>query len=140
MISKKELEELKEKVLGYSIGEFPRSSVYAIILYAGACKYHFGLKEEFGDYDVNLFFISDKQNRKLSIYGRPKIIGSFKSKKVEIWRNLIIGKNKEFDIKVLMNYMESKIGSSKRWGKIASQKLLLIYPYISEFSVRELII
>jgi hypothetical protein len=129
----KELDEIKEKVLNYAKTNFPNLQVYAIILYGGACKYHFGIEgSRLNDYDLNLFFISDTMNRRFSNRGRVNLIGEHEGKHIEVWRNLIVDKNYEFNIEFLKNFIKKMERSSKRWKTICNNKILLIYPHSQE--------
>ena len=63
-----------------------------------------------------------------STYGKPKVIGEYKSKRIEIMRNIITGED-NINIK---NFIASK--KSKRWPMIRRNPIIVIYPKIEIFN------
>ena len=125
-----EINELINLVQEYSKENYPNYKIYSILLYGGACKYHFGLKDSFGDYDLNLFLVSKQMQEHISTRGFPKRIGKFREKKIEVMRNLIVKDNEQFDEQELINFMKKQ--KSKRWHDnkrgILHNPALIVYP------------
>ena len=125
---------VREKVLDYGKDKFPDLKVYAILIYGGASKYYLNLEgSRLNDYDINLFFISEKSNTHVSTRGKPKYIDEYEGKRIEVMRNLIIDNPSNFNEETFKKFIKNK--TSKRWKSICSQRVILIYPEIRELKL-----
>lgn len=130
-----ELEGLKTLVEDY-IGEFLSTknalyNVLAVFLYGSAAKYYVGQKDSHNDFDLNVFFReSDTRDSSISTYGKPKVIGRYMGKKVEVMRNVYCG-SAGSGIEAVKEYAGAS--SSKRWKRITSEPLIFLSPTFQIF-------
>src|SRR2546426_5221838 len=110
-LSAADLEQLKARSVKYG-KDFLHSqklednySLFATFLYGGAARYHFGLKHDYHDFDIEVVFRMvrpDGRQRHISTQARPKDLPyRYSDKVIQIARNIYWGNASSIEVAIM---------------------------------------